>query len=86
MSKQTVTYLIKITDTNLYVTNRPTKQNNTVKYSTSLSDAREFNGMEDAAVDMTYHTAIKKTVTETTEYEEVAYDTGNEPIPENSRC
>ena len=56
--------------------------NTTIKYSTSLSDAREFNGMEDAAVDMTYHTAIKKTVTE--EYEEVAYDARNEPVPENS--
>lgn len=84
MPKQTVTYLIKITDTNLYVTNRPTEQNTTIKYSTSLSDAREFNGMEDAAVDMTFHTAIKKTVTETTEYEEVEYDTRNEPVSENS--
>lgn len=84
MPKVTVTYLIKITDTNLYVTNRPTEQNTTTKYSTSLSDAREFNGMEEAAVDMTFHTAIKKTVTETTEYEEVAYDTRNEPIPKNS--
>lgn len=71
MTKVTVTYLIKVTDTDLYITNKPTDQNTTIKYSTSRSDAREFNGMEDATVDMTTHTAIKKTVTETTEYEEV---------------
>ncbi|PTJ09054.1 DUF2483 family protein [Staphylococcus simulans] len=84
MSKTTVTYLIKITDSNLYVTNKPTDKNTTIKYSTDRRDAREFNGMEDAAVDMTFHTAIKKTVTETTEYEEVAYDARNELISENS--
>ena len=86
MPKQTVTYLIKLkyAPNDVYVMNRPTKQIPTIKYSTDRRDAKDFNGMEDAVVDMTYHTAIKKTVTETTEYEEVAYDARNEPVPENS--
>lgn len=72
--KQTITYLIKRKDDNLFVTNRPTEINDTIKYSTDRRDAREFAGLEDVSIDMTKHTAIKKTVTETTEYEEVEYD------------
>ena len=34
----------------------------------------EFAGLEDVSIDMTKHRAIKKKVTETTEYEEVEYD------------
>ncbi|MFW3529761.1 DUF2483 family protein [Staphylococcus caprae] len=72
--RQTVTYLIKRKNENLFITNKPTDTNDTVKYSTDRRDAREFNGMEDANIDMTNHVAIKKTVTETTEYEEVEYE------------
>ncbi|ANZ33903.1 MULTISPECIES: DUF2483 family protein [Staphylococcus] len=72
--KSTVTYLIKMKETNLYIINRPTYNNPTVKYSTDKRDAREFNGLEDAEVDMNNHVAIKKVVTETTEYEEVDFN------------
>lgn len=72
--KQTVTYLIKRKDENLFVTNRPTEINDTIKYSTDRRDAREFAGVDNTIIDMTKHTAIKKTVTEKTEYEEVKYD------------
>ena len=43
--KQTVTYLIKHKDENLFITNRPTEVNDTVKYSTDMRDAREFDGL-----------------------------------------
>lgn len=72
--KQTVTYLIKKKDDDLYITNRPSEANDTIKYSTDRRDGREFNGLDNSIIDMTKHTAIKKTVTETTEYEEVDYD------------
>ncbi|NMK72249.1 DUF2483 family protein [Staphylococcus capitis] len=72
--KETVTYIIKRKNEYLFITNRPTETNDTVKYSTDRRDAREFNGMEDANIDMTNHVAIKKTVTETTKYEEVEYE------------
>lgn len=72
--KQTVTYLIKKKGDDLYITNRPSEANDTIKYSTDRRDAREFNGLDNSIIDMTRHTAIKKTVTETTEYEEVDYD------------
>ena len=38
------------------------------------SRAREFDGMEEAKINMDHHIAIKKTVTEITEYEEVQDD------------
>jgi hypothetical protein len=72
--KQTVTYLIKKKGDDLYITNKPSEANDTIKYSTDRRDAREFNGLDNIIIDMTRHTAIKKTVTETTEYEEVDYD------------
>ncbi|MBF7022520.1 DUF2483 family protein [Staphylococcus kloosii] len=72
--KQTVTYLIKKKGDDLNITNKPSEANDTIKYSTDRRDAREFNGLDNIIIDMTRHTAIKKTVTETTEYEEVDYD------------
>ncbi|AVQ36617.1 DUF2483 family protein [Staphylococcus kloosii] len=72
--KQTVTYLIKKKDDELYITNKPSESNDTIKYSTDKRDSREFNGLDNSIIDMTKHIAIKKTVTETTEYEEVDYD------------
>ena len=72
--KQTVTYLIKKKGDDLYITNRPSESNDTIKYSTDRRDAREFNGLDNSIIDMTKHIAIKKTVTETIEYEEVDYD------------
>ncbi|MEJ7472036.1 DUF2483 family protein, partial [Staphylococcus epidermidis] len=39
-----------------------------------IGDAKGFDGLDKSVIDMTKHTAIKKTVTETTEYEEVEYD------------
>ncbi|HDA7553623.1 TPA: DUF2483 family protein [Staphylococcus aureus] len=72
--KQIVTYLIKHKDENLFITNRPTEVNDTVKYSTDMRDAREFDGLDKTVIDMSKHIAIKKTVTETIEYEEVEHD------------
>lgn len=74
--KQTVTYLIKHKNENLFITNRPTEVNDTVKYSTDMRDAREFDGLDKTVIDMSKHKAIKKTVTETIEYEEVEHDWG----------
>ncbi|UUY68638.1 DUF2483 domain-containing protein [Staphylococcus warneri] len=74
--KETVTYLIKLKymDDDLYITNRPSDNFPDIKYSTNRRDAKDFDGMDNAVIDMTKHTAIKKTVTETTEYEEVEYE------------
>ncbi|MDW4283435.1 DUF2483 family protein [Staphylococcus saprophyticus] len=69
--KETVTYLIKHKTLPIYVTNKPSDNNPEISYSTQFSRAREFNGMEEASINMDYHIAIKKTVTETIEYEEV---------------
>ena len=73
--KETVTYLIKLKGApfDLYITNKPNNEEDT-SYSRDRRRAREFVGLEDVSIDMTKHTAIKKTVTETTEYEEVEYD------------
>lgn len=70
--KETVTYLIKRSDSEdeLFLSNRPLKPDG-AKYGMGIQSAREFNGMEDASIDMTKHKAIKKIVTETTKYEEV---------------
>ncbi|MEX6267643.1 DUF2483 family protein [Staphylococcus saprophyticus] len=72
--KQIVTYLIKKKGDDLYITNRPSEANDTIKYSTDRRHGREFNGLDNSIIDMTKHTAIKKTLTETVEYEEVDYD------------
>ncbi|MBR9345256.1 DUF2483 family protein [Staphylococcus aureus] len=65
---------MKHKDENLFITNRPTEVNDTVKYSTDMRDAREFDGLDRSDINMDYHKAIKKTVTETIEYEEVEHD------------
>lgn len=74
--KETVTYLIKRKDIDdeLYVTNRPSENFPDIKYSTNRRDAKDFDGMDNAVIDMTKHKAIKKIVKETIEYEEVEYD------------
>ncbi|KEK38082.1 DUF2483 family protein [Staphylococcus aureus] len=72
--KQTVTYIIRHRDMPIYITNKPTDNNSDISYSTNRNRAREFNGMEEARINMDYHKAIKKTVTETIEYEEGEHD------------
>ena len=72
--KETITYLIKRKDTELFVTNKPTDRNGDISYSTNFNRAREFNGIEGASIDMTNHVAIKHTHIEKDEYEEVTYD------------
>ncbi|MBF2236401.1 DUF2483 family protein [Staphylococcus epidermidis] len=74
--KETVTYLIKLKDApfDLYITNKPSTNFPTIKYSTNSGDAKDFDGLDKTVIDMTKHIAIKKTVTETTKFEEVEYD------------
>lgn len=74
--KETVTYHIKLKDVDddIYITNRPSENFPDIKYSTNRRDAKDFDGMDNAVIDMTKHKAIKKTVKESTEYEEVEYD------------
>lgn len=73
--KQSVTYLIKLKNAPfpLYISNRPNNAEDT-SYSRDKRRARDFDGLDDISIDMKHHIAIKKTVTETTEYEEVEYD------------
>ena len=71
---ETITYIIRHRDMPIYITNKPTDNNSDVSYSTNRNRAREFNGMEEAKINMDHHIAIKKTVIETTEYEEVQDD------------
>lgn len=71
---ETITYLIRHREIPIYITNKPSDSNPEVNYSTSCNRAREFNGMEEASINMDYHIAIKKVVTETVKYEEVDYD------------
>lgn len=71
---ETITYLIRHREIPIYITNKPSDSNPEVSYSTNRSRAREFNGMEEASINMDYHIAIKKVVTETVKYEEVDYD------------
>lgn len=68
---ETITYIIRHRDIPIYITNKPNDNNPEVNYSTNRSRAREFNGMEEASINMDNHMAIKKIVTETTKYEEV---------------
>ncbi|MBX5322543.1 DUF2483 family protein [Staphylococcus caprae] len=72
--RRTVTYLIKRKDNDLYITNKPSENFPAIKYSTDMRDAKDFDGLDKTSIDMTQHKAIKKTVTETTKYEEVAYE------------
>lgn len=58
----------------IYVTNKPSEQSSHISYSTDFSRAREFDGMENASINMSDHIAIMKTVTETTEYKEVPHE------------
>ncbi|MCS4930543.1 DUF2483 domain-containing protein, partial [Staphylococcus aureus] len=52
---QTVTYIIRHRDMPIYITNKPTDNNSDVSYSTNRNRAREFNGMEEASINMDYH-------------------------------
>lgn len=72
--KETVTYLIRHRDIPIYITNKPNDSNPEISYSTNRQRAREFNGMEEATINMDYHVAVKKTVKESTEYEELNTD------------
>ena len=72
--KETITYLIRHRDIPIYITNKPSDSNPEISYSTNRQRAREFNGMEEASINMDYHIAIKKVVTETIKYEEVQDD------------
>lgn len=72
--KETITYLIKRKDTDLFVTNKPSDNNPDINYTTNFSRAREFNGIGDASIDMTNHVAIKHTHIEKDEYKEVELD------------
>ncbi|CAC7192856.1 phage protein [Staphylococcus aureus] len=56
--KQTVTYIIRHRDMPIYITNKPTDNNSDISYSTNRNRAREFNGMEEASINMDYHKAI----------------------------
>ncbi|WP_336878126.1 DUF2483 family protein [Staphylococcus nepalensis] len=73
--KETITYLIKLKNTpfDLYISNRPAYPEDT-GYTRNKNKARDFNGLDDVSIDMTEHIAVKKTVKETTEYEEVQDD------------
>lgn len=74
MAKETITYIIRHREIPIYITNKPSDTNPETSYSTNRNRAREFNGMEEASINMDYHIAIKKKVIETTEYEEVQDD------------
>nr|WP_245353953.1 DUF2483 family protein [Staphylococcus sp. GDY8P82P] len=71
MVSETITYIIRHRDMPIYITNKPSEANPDTNYSTNRSRAREFDGMEEAKINMDHHIAIKKTVIETTKYEEV---------------
>ena len=72
--KETVTYIIKRKDNDLYVTNMPSYNFPAIKYSTEFRDAKEFNGVDKSSIDMTVHKAIKHTHIEQDKYEEVKLD------------
>ncbi len=55
-----------------YITNKPSDNTSEINYSTNFSRAREFNGLDNASIDMSDHITIMKIVTETTEYKEVS--------------
>ena len=72
--KETVTYIIKLKDNDLYITNIPSHNFPAIKYSTEFRDAKEFNGIDRSSIDMTEHKAIKRTHIEQDIYEEIEYD------------
>lgn len=71
---ETITYIIRHRDIPIYITNKPYGDNPEVSYSSNRSRAREFNGLEEANINMDYHIAIKKVLTETIKYEEVDHE------------
>lgn len=75
--KETITYIIRHREIPIYITNKPTDNNSDINYSTNRQRAREFNGMEEASINMDYHVAVKKTVKEFTEYKEVDNEFSN---------
>ncbi|PTI37880.1 hypothetical protein BU062_13225 [Staphylococcus succinus] len=72
--KETVTYLIRHREMPIYVTNKPSDSNPEISYSTQFSRAREFNGLDEASINMSYHMAIKHTHIEEDKYEEIDYE------------
>ncbi|HCT1236871.1 TPA: DUF2483 family protein [Staphylococcus aureus] len=56
---QTVTYIIRHRDMPIYITNKPTDNNSDVSYSTNRNRAREFNGMEEASINIQYQQCVK---------------------------
>lgn len=60
--KEVITYIIKAkTDfDDLYIYNKPSGNNPKIVYTNEKADAKEFNGMEKASMDMTKHKAIKR--------------------------
>lgn len=74
MAKETVTYLIRHREMPIYVTNKPSDKNPEISYSTQFNRAREFNGLDEVTIDMSYHMAIKHTHIEEDKYEEIDYE------------
>ncbi len=74
MVKETVTYLIRHREMPIYVTNKPSESNPEISYSTQFSRAREFNGLDEASINMSHHMAIKHTHIEEDKYEEIDYE------------
>ena len=72
--KETVTYLIKFKEEYLWVTNKPTSNVPTIKYSTYKGDARAFTGLEDLSIDLTNHSVIKHTHVDIDIEEEIKID------------
>lgn len=72
--KETVTYLIKFKEEYLWVTNKPTSNVPTIKYSTYKGDARAFTGIEDLSIDLTNHSVIKHTHIDIDIEEEIEID------------
>ena len=72
--KETITYLIKFKEEYLWVTNKPTKNVPTIKYSTYKGDARAFTGIEDLSIDLTNHSVIKHTHVDIDIEEEIEID------------
>lgn len=77
MVKETITYLIKHKYMPIYVTNKPSESNPEISYSTQFSRAREFNGLDEATIDMNNHIAIKHTRIEDDKFEEISYEWKN---------
>lgn len=72
--KQTTAYIVKHKLIDIYVTNKPTHNAPHISYTTDISRARPFDGLDNASIDMSDHIAIMKIVTETTEYKEVPHE------------